>query len=95
MTFKVIIEILGLVAGICTCGASVPQLIKILRSRNTSGVSLFTNLMLAFGNCLWMIYGIITGGITMVISNAFGLVTFSIICGLKIADILRSRKSSK
>ena len=72
------INLLGLVAGLLTTVAFVPQVLKIWRTRSAKDVSLHTFLAFALGVALWMTYGIlkqeppiyIWNGVTLVLAGA-------------------------
>ncbi len=76
---------LGIVAGLCTTGSIVPQIIKIYRTRRTDDLSLWMFLLLALGVALWCVYGILTGALPIVLANGitFVLVLYIIIMKLK------------
>jgi uncharacterized protein with PQ loop repeat len=57
MTFTDPLEILGLVAGAFGTLASLPQAIKIVRTRSAEDVSLMMFLLAMTGCVLWGIYG--------------------------------------
>ncbi|RXK81308.1 SemiSWEET family sugar transporter [Filimonas effusa] len=46
------IDILGLVAGICTASSLLPQLVKIIRIKKAPDVSLFMFIVMFTGNAL-------------------------------------------
>ena len=51
------IEVLGIVAGLCTSASVIPQLIKTIRTRKAADVSVFMFIVLLTGNSLWVYYG--------------------------------------
>ena len=68
-------ELLGFAAATLTTGAFVPQAIKTIRSRNTSGISLMMYLVFTVGTALWLLYGMRLGSWPMIVANtvSFGL----------------------
>tara|TARA_B100000949_G_C14127207_1_gene385061 strand:- start:162 stop:422 length:261 start_codon:yes stop_codon:yes gene_type:complete len=63
------VTILGLVAGICTTSAVVPQLIKAWKTKKVEDVSpgMFAILMLGVG--LWVVYGILKNDLAIILTN--------------------------
>ncbi|MCA6079169.1 SemiSWEET transporter [Fulvivirga sedimenti] len=68
------IEILGLTAGFLTTVAFVPQVIKTWKTRSTKDISLNMFLLFCTGVSLWLIYGIMIGSISIIISNILTLI---------------------
>lgn len=77
-------EWLGYVAATLTTLAFVPQAVKIIRTRDTSGISLGMYLVFTVGVALWFGYGIVLHSWPMIISNAVTFVLAAIILGLKL-----------
>lgn len=67
------IDILGLVAGICTSSSLVPQLIKTIKTKKAGDVSLFMFLVMLTGNSLWIYYGIHKSDIAIISTNILAL----------------------
>ena len=63
------IQILGLVAGAFVVIASLPQIIKIIKTKQTRDLSLPTYVLLNIGTMLWIIYGILTRQAAIIIPN--------------------------
>lgn len=78
------ITILGLFAGACTTFSFVPQLIKILRSRSTSDISLWMYIVISSGILMWLIYGLLIADLPIIIANAIALFITITILTLKI-----------
>jgi len=51
------IDVLGLVAGICTTSSIIPQIVKTVKKKKAEEVSLFMFVVLMVGNSLWVYYG--------------------------------------
>lgn len=52
------IEILGIVAGLCTSGALIPQVVTTIKKKKASDVSVFMFVVMLTGNGLWTYYGV-------------------------------------
>ncbi|MBL7072673.1 MAG: SemiSWEET transporter [Candidatus Omnitrophica bacterium] len=68
------IEMVGLIAGVCTTVAFVPQIFKILKSKHARDISLGMYVILTTGIFLWMVYGILLGRIPIVLANGISFV---------------------
>ena len=67
-------EDVGFAAAFCTTTAFVPQLVRVLRLRSARDISLPTFLLFSVGVFLWLLYGIYTGSMPVIASNAVTLV---------------------
>jgi MtN3 and saliva related transmembrane protein len=65
---------LGLVAGALTSIASIPQVVKTLRTRHARDISIWQPLLLCFGVALWLVYGIMLNDKPLILSNIIPLV---------------------
>jgi MtN3 and saliva related transmembrane protein len=74
----------GYIAGTLTSIASIPQVIKTLRSRHVRDISIWQPLLLAFGVALWMIYGILINDTPVIVANITPLICNIILTGMKI-----------
>ncbi len=77
-------QILGLIAGALTVGASLPQIFKIARSKKTDELSLPAYVVLNIGIFLWILYGLLTNQIAILIPNVIFQVFNLIILFFKI-----------
>jgi MtN3 and saliva related transmembrane protein len=84
-------EILGFVAGIFTTFSLVPQLYRVLRLKSATEISLAFTLCMAFGNLLWLVYGILSNLTPIILWNVLSLV---LALGLVIAKLRYGKKSS-
>lgn len=78
------VTVLGLVAGTLTTLSFLPQLIKAWKSRSTHDISIGMFSMLAVGVLLWLIYGLVTADIPVIVANAITLVFVALIVALKL-----------
>ncbi len=63
------VQILGLVVGGLIAFASLPQLWKIIKSKNTRDISLQTYILLNIGTFLWLLFGFLTHEPAVIITN--------------------------
>jgi MtN3 and saliva related transmembrane protein len=66
--------LLGILAATCTTISFVPQVVQILKTRNTKGISLGMYIIFTFGILCWVLYGIFLGEAPLIIGNAITLV---------------------
>ncbi len=76
--------LLGLVAGLLTTVGFVPQIIKNLRERKMDEVSLLMPMLLSAGMFLWLLYGLFTDDLAIMIWNAIALALNIFLVGLKV-----------
>lgn len=79
-----LINAFGVVAGLCSMASFVPQIIKILKERDASSVSLHMYAVTIIGFICWTIYGALSGSWPVTAANAVCLVLVSIIFVLRL-----------
>ncbi len=77
-------EIIGYLASAGTTFAFVPQVWKILRTRNVDAISLPMYAIYTTGIALWLAYGLAIGSGPVIISNALTLILSASVLCLKI-----------
>jgi MtN3 and saliva related transmembrane protein len=78
------LQILGFVAAVLTTMCWLPQALKTLQTKDTSGLSLMTQSALTFGVVLWLIYGVLVGDGPLIFANAVTLVFVATILVMKL-----------
>ena len=76
-------ELLGLIAGVCTTIAFVPQVLKIWKSKQAHDISLATFAIFSTGVALWLVYGWRLGAWPIVLANGVTLALALLILILK------------
>jgi len=77
-------EMIGLVAGCLTTGSFIPQVFKIFKTRDVSGISLVMYIAFTVGVLLWCIYGFSHGQVSIILANGITLALAAVILGMKI-----------
>jgi len=77
-------SIIGYVAAFGTTVSFLPQAIKTIRTKDTSGISLYMYALFTFGTLCWLIYGVMSGSMPVAAANAVTLVFASIILAYKL-----------
>lgn len=79
-----IAEFIGLAAATLTTGAYLPQVVKILRERDTRAISLWMYVMMTSGIVLWALYGVLIGSWPVMIGNGVVLVLAGLVLVMKL-----------
>lgn len=66
-------EILGLLAGVCTTAAVIPQIRKAWKTKKVEDVSPGMFIVLLVGLALWVVYGIIQNDLPIIATNGIAL----------------------
>ena len=78
------ITILGLSAAFCTTASFLPQAVKTIQTKNTSGISLSMYSLFALGTLLWLTYGLVTNNMPVALANGITFVFAAIILSYKV-----------
>lgn len=76
-------NLLGIIAGVLTSVAMLPQLIKVIKNKNADDLSWGMLLVLISGLSLWVWYGFMKDELPIILSNAFAVlvnITLLIFC---------------
>lgn len=68
------VTIVGLVASVCTGLSLVPQLIKLIKEKKASDISVYMLVILFAGVGCWVVYGFLKKDWIIIISNSFSFV---------------------
>ncbi|MBF0493844.1 MAG: SemiSWEET transporter [Candidatus Omnitrophica bacterium] len=63
------LEILGIAAGTCTTVSLLPQIIKIIRTKHARDISIGMYILFTAGVILWLIYGLISNQLPIILAN--------------------------
>ena len=73
MESQLLINVIGTGAALCTITSFVPQIIKIIRERDASSVSLRMYALTVSAFSLWTVYGLMLGAWPLVAANSVSL----------------------
>lgn len=82
---------LGFVAGLCTTGSFVPQVVKAWREGDTAAISTRMYVTISAAFVLWLGYGAVIGSVPLIVFNLLNLGLSGTILALK----LRAGRGSK
>jgi MtN3 and saliva related transmembrane protein len=75
---------IGLLAALLTTAAFLPQVLHTLATRDTRGISLRMYVIFVAGVLLWLIYGLLTGDLPLILANGVTLLLAGAILVLKL-----------
>lgn len=68
-------DIIGAIAAFCTTASFLPQAVKVVKTRDTSSLSLAMYVIFSAGVALWLVYGLMIDDAPIIFAN---LVTLSL-----------------
>jgi MtN3 and saliva related transmembrane protein len=77
-------EIIGAIAATCTTVAFLPQVLHVLRTRDTAAISLGMYVIFCAGLAFWFAYGWMLGSRPMMVANAVTLVLAGAVLVMKL-----------
>lgn len=77
-------DIVGAMAAVIGTVCWLPQSIRTIRTRDTSGLSLWSNLLLFTAVSLWLVYGLALGSWPIICANAVSMLLIGTIVCLKL-----------
>ena len=80
------IEVLGFAAALFTTVSNIPQVVKIIRTRETKAVSAGSYWVLLIGLTLWVAYGIWREDLPVVIANSISALICATVLFLKLTS---------
>jgi len=78
------VSLIGFIAAACTTFATVPQMIKVFKSKQTQDISLYMYIIMTTGIFLWLVYGLFINDLPLIVANGVSLIFASTILTLKI-----------
>ncbi len=78
------ITALGLVAGLLTTVAFLPQVVKAWRTHSTRDISLTMFLLFNAGLACWLVYGLLAHALPVILANGVTLLLALLILGMKL-----------
>lgn len=78
------IKIIGIIAGLLQVGCKIPQVIKIIKIKDSKAISLIMYILLAIAVILWIIYGSIERDFPVFLTACCNGILVSIILILKV-----------
>ena len=78
-------EMIGILAGVLTSTAMIPQVVKTIKERNAENISTFMVIILVLGTGIWAYYGILKDDLPIIVTNVFSCLinNLMLVCKLK------------
>lgn len=76
--------LIGLFAATCTTISFIPQVVQIIKTKNTKGISLLMYIVFTVGIACWLLYGVLLNDVPIIIANTITLLLASMILIFKI-----------
>lgn len=86
--------LVGTIAGICSTGSFIPQVIKVWRDNDTEAISKKMYVVTVTAFSLWIIYGLMIGSTPIVVFNIASLALSATILVIKLRNLRRSRSGT-
>lgn len=80
------INIIGFIGGGCTTISFIPQVALVLKTKSTKDISLMMYSVFVFGISLWLLYGILSDALPVIIPNLITFVLAGSILFMKIKN---------
>jgi MtN3 and saliva related transmembrane protein len=74
MVINFILKYIGFFAAFCTTFAFLPQAVKVWKTKSTKDISLYMFIIFTVGVFSWLIYGITTSDLPIILANAVTLI---------------------
>jgi MtN3 and saliva related transmembrane protein len=78
------LNLLGFAAGACTTAAFIPQVWQVWSTRSAKDISLGMYLVFVTGVMLWLVYGLFTKELPLIIANAITLALAGAVLAMKL-----------
>lgn len=86
---------IGMIAGLLTSIAALPQVIKTWKSRHARDLSVWQPLLLSVGIALWLIYGMLIKDLPLVLANIIPLICNVLLTVMKIRFSYNNNKNEE
>ncbi|MGB7800965.1 SemiSWEET transporter [Buttiauxella sp.] len=88
------IDMVGFIGGACTTISFIPQVVLVLKSKSTKDISLTMYSVFVFGISLWLMYGIMSSALPVIIPNFITFILAGSILIMKIRNdiVMKNRE---
>ena len=88
------VSVIGYIAAFCTTASFLPQVLRIIKTRETSGISIAMYSTFTTGVALWLVYGIALVNWPIIVANTITLILAGAVLWMTVRDHL-SKKNHK
>ena len=89
------LELIAFLAGLISSTAAIPQIVRMLRTRKTSGISTFMFCMKNCSNSLWVLFGIYSMTYSIIFWNVISLILCTTVIVMKYKILRDKAKMAK
>ena len=82
------IDSLGMIAGLLTTFAYLPQVFKTWKTKSVNDISLLMLLTLGTGVFLWFVYGVLINSLPVILANGL---TFALVSGMALMKLVYNK----
>jgi MtN3 and saliva related transmembrane protein len=79
-------ELIGAIAAFLTTASFLPQAIKTIKTRDTSGISFVMYLMFVVGVGFWLAYGVLLENHVIIIANVVTFILAGVVLAVKVKN---------
>lgn len=80
------VDFIGYIAAFLTTISFLPQVIKTVKTKDTSGISLGMYSIFFTGICFWLAYGLLKGDMIIALANVITIILAGIVLFFKIKE---------
>jgi MtN3 and saliva related transmembrane protein len=77
-------NVIGYLAASLTTSSFVPQVVRVIRTRDTRAISVLAYIAFCLGIAAWLVYGLALNSLPIVVANAITLVLAGTVLAYKI-----------
>ena len=85
-------DIVGTLAALISTTTLAPQVVRVLKTRDTRAISLATFVIVCVSATLWGIYGVLIASWPVIVTNVLTFPMGAVILAMKIGQIRRDRR---
>jgi MtN3 and saliva related transmembrane protein len=82
-------SLIGIIAAFLTTFAFVPQVVRVIKTRDTHAISLWMYLLFSMGLALWLVYGLLLWLWPVIIANSITLLLSLIVIYFKVHETVK------
>lgn len=82
------VDIIGYIAASLTTFSFFPQVILMIKTQDTSGISLPMYCILVLGILLWLVYGILRGDMILIVANIVTIILSGTVLCIKMKAVI-------
>lgn len=87
-------SLIGNLAACMTTAAFIPQVIRVIRTRDTNAISLWMYLIFSTGLALWLVYGLMLTLWPVILANTVTLALALVVLWFKIQGLRQEREGA-